>query len=121
MCIRDSFKAFPDVPINIEIKGTNDADVASFKRTGALLADYLAKEARCDIIVGSFNDAALADFHQRAPQVPMSAALHPLFPSFRPGPPLPLGTGAPPVPGPASRCWPPGGWGPAPGSRWPGG
>jgi glycerophosphoryl diester phosphodiesterase len=96
--LREVFKAFPDVPINIEIKGTNDADVASFKRTGALLADYLAKEARCDIIVGSFNDAALADFHQRAPQVPMSAARDAMFAYFLAGRPLPVGTVALQVP-----------------------
>ena len=47
--LREVFKAFPDVPINIEIKGTNDADVASFCRSykvnAALVAVSLVDEA----------------------------------------------------------------------------
>lgn len=72
--LREVLKAFPRTPINIEIKGTSDADTASFIRTGTLLAELLNKNGRTDVIVGSFNDAALADFHARAPQVAMSAA-----------------------------------------------
>lgn len=71
--LREVLKAFPTTPINIEIKGTSDADTASFIRTGTLLAEFLNKNGRTDVIVGSFNDTALADFHVRAPQVPMSA------------------------------------------------
>ncbi|WP_353951228.1 glycerophosphodiester phosphodiesterase [Knoellia sp. S7-12] len=71
--LREVLKAFPATPINIEIKGTSDADTASFIRTGTLLAQLLNKNGRTDLIVGSFNDTALADFHSRAPQVPMSA------------------------------------------------
>jgi glycerophosphoryl diester phosphodiesterase len=67
-------EAFPTTPINIEIKGTADSDTASYLRCGRLLADLLNASGRTDIIVGSFNDAALEDFHARAPQIPISAA-----------------------------------------------
>lgn len=67
--LAEVFKAFPKVPINIEIKGTADDDDASFLRTGRLLAKLLNKVGRTDVIVTSFNDAALVDFHARAPQI----------------------------------------------------
>ena len=57
------------MPINIEIKGTADDDAASFLRTGRLLAKMLNKVGRTDVIVTSFNDAALVDFHALAPQI----------------------------------------------------
>jgi len=83
--LREVLKAFPRTPINIEIKGTSDADTASFIRTGTLLAELLNKNGRTDVIVGSFNDAALADFHARAPQVPMSAARNAMLNYFLAG------------------------------------
>ncbi|WP_404384972.1 glycerophosphodiester phosphodiesterase [Knoellia locipacati] len=90
--LREVLKAFPTTPINIEIKGTSDADTASFIRTGTLLADLLTKSGRTDLIVGSFNDAALADFHARAPQVPMSAARNAMLGYFLAGVKPPAGT-----------------------------
>lgn len=65
-------RRFPDVPVNIEIKGTEDSDTASFKRTGRLLAALLDEVGRTDVIVTSFNDTALADFHRRAPGIPLA-------------------------------------------------
>jgi glycerophosphoryl diester phosphodiesterase len=62
------FRRFPGVPINIEIKGTSDDDLASYLRTGRLLADLVNESGRDDVIVTSFADAALADFHTRSPQ-----------------------------------------------------
>ncbi len=62
------FRRFPGVPINIEIKGTADSDTASYRRTGRLLAELVNDAGRDDVIVTSFNDAALADFHERSPQ-----------------------------------------------------
>lgn len=67
--LSEVFKAFPKVPINIEIKGTADDDAASFLRTGRLLAAMLDQVGRTDVIVTSFNDAALVDFHALAPQI----------------------------------------------------
>ncbi len=63
-------QAFPGVPINIEIKGTQDADVLSFLRTAELLAGVLRGSGRRDLIVVSFNDLAVQRLHQLAPEVP---------------------------------------------------
>ncbi|NYI78090.1 glycerophosphodiester phosphodiesterase family protein [Nocardioides panzhihuensis] len=73
--LAEVFREFPDTPINIEIKGTADSDLASFKRTGRLLADFLNKSGRTDVIVASFNDAALVDFHARAPQIGLAPGM----------------------------------------------
>ncbi|MDE9367135.1 glycerophosphodiester phosphodiesterase [Luteipulveratus sp. YIM 133132] len=77
--LREVLKAFPTTPINIEIKGTADSDTASFERTGRLLADLLDKSGRTDVIVTSFNDTALADFHARAPRVPLAPGMNGLL------------------------------------------
>ena len=66
------FTAFPGTPINIEIKGTNDLDVASFLHNAELLADFLTASGRTDVIVTSFNDLALARFHALAPRIPLA-------------------------------------------------
>lgn len=70
--LRKVFKTFPDTPINIEIKGTSDANTASYKRNARLLAAFLNDVGRCDVIVTSFNDEALAYFHTLAPQIAMA-------------------------------------------------
>lgn len=70
--LKEVFKAFPDTPINIEIKGTADDDLASYQRTGGLLASFLKKSGRTDVIVTSFNDTALAQFHTLAPQISLA-------------------------------------------------
>lgn len=67
--LTEVLEAFPKVPINIEIKGTSDDDAASFIRTGRLLAKILNTSGRTDVIVTSFDDAALSDFHALAPQI----------------------------------------------------
>lgn len=80
------FKAFPGTPINIEIKGTTDADVPSFLRTGSLLAKFLNKSGRTDVIVASFKDEAVHAFHAQAPQVPLSPGMGELVAYFLTGP-----------------------------------
>jgi glycerophosphoryl diester phosphodiesterase len=65
-------RTFPRVPINIEIKGTSDADVASFLHNATLLARTLNRTHRTDFIVTSFNDTAIATFHQLAPQIALA-------------------------------------------------
>jgi len=63
-------KKYPDVPINIEIKGESDDDVASYLHNAEVLAEYLNGLGRTrGIIVASFNDEALARFHQLAPKI----------------------------------------------------
>jgi glycerophosphoryl diester phosphodiesterase len=73
--LRDVFRAFPHVPINIEIKGTSDADVDSFLHNARLLAAFLNKARRTDVIVTSFNDQALATFHQLAPRIALAPGM----------------------------------------------
>lgn len=80
--LREVFKAFPDTPVNIEIKGTSDADVASYLRTGRLLARFLNKSGRTDVIVASFKDEALAAFHLQAPQIGLSPGMGALVAYF---------------------------------------
>jgi glycerophosphoryl diester phosphodiesterase len=67
--LREVFRTFPEVPINIEIKGDSDTDVASFLRNAELLAREVDKAGRTDVIVVSFNDLAVARFHQLAPRI----------------------------------------------------
>lgn len=96
--LAEVLEAFPSTPINIEIKGTADNDTASYLKCGRLLAELLNSTGRTDFIVGSFNDEALADFHARAPQIPMSAARSATVSYVAMGVPLPEGTVALQVP-----------------------
>ena len=69
-------RAFPNVPINIEIKGRADTDLASFNRNAEHLAALLNHLGRTDgIIVASFNDAALQTFHQLAPEIKLAPGI----------------------------------------------
>lgn len=90
--------AFPTMPINIEIKGSSDDNTASFTRTGRLLAKILNKAARSDIIVTSFNDDALANFHAVAPKIPLAPGIGALTDYFIRGTLPPAGTVALQVP-----------------------
>jgi glycerophosphoryl diester phosphodiesterase len=68
-------RTYPQVPINIEIKGRADSDNASFARNADLLAALLNRTGRSEgIIVASFNDPALDRFHSQAPQIAMAPA-----------------------------------------------
>ncbi|HET6831427.1 MAG TPA: glycerophosphodiester phosphodiesterase family protein, partial [Solirubrobacterales bacterium] len=63
-------KKYPDVPINIEIKGESDENIASYLHNAEVLADYLNELGRTrGIMVASFNDEALARFHELAPEI----------------------------------------------------
>lgn len=96
--LSEVFAKFPTVPINIEIKGTSDEDAASFLRTGRLLAAMLNDVGRTDVIVTSFNDAALADFHAKAPQIGLAPGREALTAYFLAGTLPPAGTVALQVP-----------------------
>lgn len=80
--LKNVLHRFPNTPINIEIKGTSDSDVASYKRTAKLLAQLLNKVGRTDVIVTSFNDEALAYFHSLAPQIPLAPGQNELLQYF---------------------------------------
>lgn len=62
-------KAFPDTPINVEIKGRDGGDDAVFFRGADLLAEALNRSGRTDVIVASFNQRAIDRFHAAAPQI----------------------------------------------------
>jgi len=83
--LRQVLRSFPDVPVNIEIKGTSDTDVPSFLHTATLLAKLLNKTGRTDIIVTSFNDLAVAAFHELAPQIPLAPGMAGLIGYFLAG------------------------------------
>ena len=64
---------YPGVPINIEIKGGVAEDDASYLHVADVLADFLNRYGRTKgIVVASFNDAALAHFHQLAPDIDLA-------------------------------------------------
>ena len=68
--------AYPDVPINIEIKGESDADQQSFLDNADALAATLTRIGRTDgIIVASFSDAAIAHFHSLMPEIDLAPAV----------------------------------------------
>lgn len=69
-------RAYPEVPTNIEIKGASDGDAASYNRNAEALARFLNRLGRTEgLMVASFNDAALARFHQLAPQIDLAPAV----------------------------------------------
>ncbi|MGN9912861.1 glycerophosphodiester phosphodiesterase [Phytohabitans sp. LJ34] len=74
--LREILRTFRHVPLSIEIKGTSDADTESFLHNARLLADLLARTGRTrGVIVTSFNDAAVAEFHRLAPAVALAPGL----------------------------------------------
>lgn len=83
--LKEVFAAFPDVPINIEIKGSSDADAESFLRNAEALAAFLNESGRTDVIVVSFHDEAIDRFHQLAPRVPIAPGLAKIAAYFQSG------------------------------------
>ncbi|MET0816931.1 MAG: glycerophosphodiester phosphodiesterase, partial [Solirubrobacteraceae bacterium] len=69
--LAEVLKAFPRTPINIEIKGRDD-DPAQFRHNAELLAAMLAGTRRRDLIVVSFNQAAVDRFHELVPGIPVA-------------------------------------------------
>jgi len=97
--LADVLRAYKRVPISIEIKGTSDADTESFLRNARLLADLLNRTGRIrDIIVTSFNDVAVAEFHRLAPRVALAPGLQGLTSYFFAGVPPIEGTAALQIP-----------------------
>jgi glycerophosphoryl diester phosphodiesterase len=72
--LREVMRAFPHTPINIEIKGRDD-DPAQFLRNAELLAAELRGTRRRDVIVASFNQAAVNRFHELVPEVPVAPGI----------------------------------------------
>jgi glycerophosphoryl diester phosphodiesterase len=80
--LREVLRTFRHVPVNIEIKGTSDDDIESFLHNARLLARLLNQTRRTDVIVTSFNDVALAEFHRLAPRIPLAPGMNELIAYF---------------------------------------
>ncbi|CAN5533771.1 hypothetical protein BH10ACT2_BH10ACT2_14160 [soil metagenome] len=79
---------FPDLPLNIEIKGTGDPALAAAR----VLADELVELGRADAsVVTSFDDPTVAAFHEMLPDVELSPSLGPTTAWVLDGTPLPDG------------------------------
>jgi glycerophosphoryl diester phosphodiesterase len=69
-------KAFPKVPINIEIKGrTKQEAVSEYVRNAEVLARTLRSTTRRDLIVVSFKQEAVDRFHQLLPDMPVAPGI----------------------------------------------
>jgi glycerophosphoryl diester phosphodiesterase len=97
--LREVLRAFRHTPITLEIKGTSDADTESYLHNARLLAELLNQLGRTrNIIVTSFNDLAVAEFHRLAPRVGLAPGLQGLTDYFFGGVPPIEGTVALQVP-----------------------
>jgi glycerophosphoryl diester phosphodiesterase len=69
-------KAFPKVPINIEIKGRTKAEaVGEYIKNAEVLGKLLKNNPRRDLIVVSFKQEAVDRFHQIAPKIPLAPGI----------------------------------------------
>jgi glycerophosphoryl diester phosphodiesterase len=69
-------KAFPKVPINIEIKGRTKAEaVAEYVKNAEVLGALLKNSPRRDLIVVSFKQEAVDRFHEIAPKIPLAPGI----------------------------------------------
>jgi glycerophosphoryl diester phosphodiesterase len=68
-------RAFPRTPINVEIKGKDGQDEATYQRGARLLAQVLVRSKRKDVIVTSFDQPAIDTFHRLAPGVPLAPGI----------------------------------------------
>jgi glycerophosphoryl diester phosphodiesterase len=86
--LTEVMEAFPDTPINIEIKGQEDEE-SEFIRNAELLAVLLNATDRRDLIVVSFNQAAVDRFHELAPEIDIAPGLNGLVGYFLNGEAMP--------------------------------
>jgi len=67
--LKDVLKAFPDTPINIEIKGRTKQEAdAEYIANAEVLAKLLKPIKRTDLIVTSFHQKAVVRYHELDPQ-----------------------------------------------------
>jgi glycerophosphoryl diester phosphodiesterase len=68
--LRSVLQAFPKTPINIEVKGrTKEEDTSEYVYNAEVLARELAGVERDDLIVVSFQQAAVDRFHELQPAI----------------------------------------------------
>jgi glycerophosphoryl diester phosphodiesterase len=69
-------KAFPRTPINVEVKGrTPDEAEAEYVKNAEVLARLLRGTRRRDLIVTSFQQAAVDRFHRLAPRIDLAPGI----------------------------------------------
>jgi glycerophosphoryl diester phosphodiesterase len=74
--LRAVMRAFPRTPINVEIKGrTPDEETAEYVRNAEVLAHLLSNTKRRDLIVVSFQQAAVDRFHELAPRIDLAPGI----------------------------------------------
>ena len=74
--LAEVLKAFPRTPINIEIKGrTPDEATEEYVQNAEVLARLLKNTKRRDLIVVSFQQAAVDRFHALAPRVDLAPGI----------------------------------------------
>jgi glycerophosphoryl diester phosphodiesterase len=74
--LTEVMKAFPQTPINIEIKGRTPSEVdAEYVQNAEVLARLLRRTKRRDLIVASFHQSALERFHAFVPRVDLSPGI----------------------------------------------
>ena len=73
--LEEVLAAFPDVPINIEIKGRGDADRDTFLRNADHLVALLRRVDHPPLIVVSFNQDAVDRFHAQLPEIAVAPGI----------------------------------------------
>jgi glycerophosphoryl diester phosphodiesterase len=74
--LRQVLRAFPEVPINIEIKGrTPDERTAEYVKNARVLARLLERTKRSNLIVVSFRQAAVDRFHELVPKIDLAPGI----------------------------------------------
>ena len=74
--LSEVMRAFPRTPINVEIKGrTPDEETAEYVRNAEVLARLLKNTKRRDLIVVSFQQAAVDRFHELAPRIDLAPGI----------------------------------------------
>jgi glycerophosphoryl diester phosphodiesterase len=74
--LKEVLKAFPHTPINVEIKGrTPDEETAEYVQNAEVLAGLLKKTKRRDLIVVSFQQAAVDRFHELVPRIDLAPGI----------------------------------------------
>lgn len=93
--LAEIFSAFPDVPVNIEIKGLTQQEKF---RVADLLARFLKQARRTDVIVVSFDQAAVDRFHAAAPRFDVAPGVDGISGFLLGNTPAPAGTKALQIP-----------------------
>jgi len=73
--LEEVLRAFPNVPINIEIKGRGDTDLESFNANADRLVALLRRVPHRDLIVVSFQQTAVDRFHAAMPEIPVAPGI----------------------------------------------